>query len=105
MNEAALVNRLDGTFAGPVVCLVTTPVYTRDRQAVVIPAGARLLGASSPVVSDARGHQRLLEDFVDAVHAHRDPICTGQDARKSVALVCAIYEAAKSGRWVEVNRE
>lgn len=62
--------------------------------------------ASSPVVSDARGHQRLLEDFVDAVHAHRDPICTGQDARKSVALVCAIYEAATSGRWIEIgNRE
>ena len=61
--------------------------------------------ASSPVVSDARGHQRLLEDFVDAVHSHRDPICTGQEARKSVALVCAIYDAAKSGAWVELNRE
>jgi predicted dehydrogenase len=56
--------------------------------------------ASSPVVSDARGHQRLLEDFLEAVHAHRDPICSGQEARKSVALVCAIYEAARSGVWV-----
>jgi predicted dehydrogenase len=61
--------------------------------------------ASSPVVSDARGHQRLLEDFVDAVHSHRDPICTGQEARRSGALVCAIYDAAKSGAWVELNRE
>jgi UDP-N-acetyl-2-amino-2-deoxyglucuronate dehydrogenase len=60
--------------------------------------------ASSPVVSDARGHQRLLEDFIEAVQSHRDPICTGQEARKSVALVCAIYEAAKSGAWVTPDR-
>jgi UDP-N-acetyl-2-amino-2-deoxyglucuronate dehydrogenase len=56
--------------------------------------------ASSPVVSDARGHQRLLEDFVEAVYERRDPVCTGPEARKSVALVCAIYEAARSGEWV-----
>jgi predicted dehydrogenase len=42
----------------------------------------------------------LLEDFVEAVRTDRDPICTGAEARKSVALVCAIYEAAKSGKWV-----
>ena len=42
--ETVLVNRLDGTFQGPVQCLVTTPVYSQDRQAVVIPAGARVLG-------------------------------------------------------------
>src|SRR5207244_1305779 len=28
--ETVLTNRLDGTFAGPVNCLVTTPVYTPD---------------------------------------------------------------------------
>ncbi len=59
--ETALVNRLDGTFAGPVVCLVTTPVYTHDRQGVVIPAGARLLGASVPVQS--WGDSRLAVSF------------------------------------------
>ena len=32
--ETVLLNRLDGTFAGPVTCLVTTPVYSHDRQAV-----------------------------------------------------------------------
>ena len=30
--ETVLINRLDGTFAGPVACLVTTPVYSHDRQ-------------------------------------------------------------------------
>jgi type IV secretion system protein VirB10 len=54
--ETVLLNRLDGTFAGPVTCLVTTPVYSQDRQSVLIPAGARALGAAAPVQSwgDAR---------------------------------------------------
>ena len=47
--ETVLINRLDGTFQGPVQCLVTTPVYAQDRQAVVIPAGARVLGSAAPV--------------------------------------------------------
>jgi type IV secretion system protein VirB10 len=59
--ETVLLNRLDGTFAGPVTCLVTTPVYAQDRQAVLIPAGARVLGAASPV--QAWGDARLAVSF------------------------------------------
>ncbi|MCC7241559.1 MAG: hypothetical protein IT180_06515 [Acidobacteria bacterium] len=59
--ETVLLNRLDGTFAGPVTCLVTTPVYSHDRQSVVIPAGARVLGASSPV--QTWGDSRLAVSF------------------------------------------
>jgi type IV secretion system protein VirB10 len=56
-----LLNRLDGTFAGPVDCLVTTPVYSQDRQAILIPAGARALGAAAPV--QAWGDSRLAVSF------------------------------------------
>lgn len=59
--ETVLLNRLDGTFAGPVTCLVTTPVYSHDRQAIVIPAGARVLGLSSPV--QTWGDSRLAVAF------------------------------------------
>ena len=59
--ESVLLNRLDGTFAGPVTCLVTTPVYSQDRQAVLIPAGARLLGTAAPV--QAWGDSRLAVSF------------------------------------------
>jgi type IV secretion system protein VirB10 len=59
--ETVLLNRLDGTFAGPVECLVTTPVYSHDRQVVLIPAGARVLGAAAPVQS--RGDSRLAVSF------------------------------------------
>lgn len=60
--------------------------------------------ASSPVVSDSRGHQRLFEDFFDAVRESREPRCSGREARRSIALVRAIYDAARSGGWVDVPR-
>ena len=58
--------------------------------------------ASSPIVSDARGHQRLFEDFFDAIRTGREPRCSGWYARQSVALVQAVYESSRSGRWVDV---
>ncbi|HEX7795063.1 MAG TPA: TrbI/VirB10 family protein, partial [Vicinamibacterales bacterium] len=47
--DAVLTNRLDGSSAAPVNCLVTNPLYSHSGQQVVIPAGARLLGETKPV--------------------------------------------------------
>ena len=47
--ETVLVNRLDGTFTGPIECLVTTDIYSHDRQQLLIPAGTRLLGETRKV--------------------------------------------------------
>jgi UDP-N-acetyl-2-amino-2-deoxyglucuronate dehydrogenase len=52
--------------------------------------------ASSPVVSDASGHQRVLEDFLHAIQTGGTPRCDGREARKSVALVQAIYESSRT---------
>jgi type IV secretion system protein VirB10 len=59
--EAVLTNRLEGSFSNPVNALVTTPVYVPDRQTVVIPAGARILGTAAPV--QALGETRLAVKF------------------------------------------
>jgi type IV secretion system protein TrbI len=63
MLETLLINRLNGTFSGPVNCLVTTDVYSHDRQHVLIPAGTKVLGEAKKV--EAFGQQRL------AVYFHR----------------------------------
>ncbi|HSY63025.1 MAG TPA: TrbI/VirB10 family protein [Terriglobales bacterium] len=47
--ETVLVNRLDGAFTGPIECLVTTDIYSHDRQQLLIPAGTRLLGETRKV--------------------------------------------------------
>jgi type IV secretory pathway VirB10-like protein len=59
--ETVLTNRLDGTFAGPVNCLVTTPVYASDQQHLLIPAGSRVLGEAKPV--NTFGQSRLAVVF------------------------------------------
>jgi type IV secretory pathway VirB10-like protein len=59
--EGALVNRLDGTFAGPVSCLLSTNVYSHDRQHLLIPAGSRITGEASKV--DTLGQARLAVVF------------------------------------------
>ena len=58
--------------------------------------------AASPVVADASAHQRVLEDFLQAVRADREPACSGREGRRSVAVVEAIYESARSGNTVNI---
>jgi predicted dehydrogenase len=57
-------------------------------------AGNTSPSATSPVVSDIRGHRRVLEDFVAAVRDGRAPACSGVEGRRSVALIEEIYGAA-----------
>jgi type IV secretory pathway VirB10-like protein len=59
--ETVLTNRLDGTFSGPVNCLVSVPVYASDREHLVIPAGSRVLGDARAV--NAFGQSRLAVVF------------------------------------------
>jgi type IV secretion system protein TrbI len=59
--DTALVNRLDGEFSGPVKVLVTNPVYSQDRQHVLIPEGTFLLGNTQKV--GGLGQKRLAVTF------------------------------------------
>ena len=66
------------------------------------PPAAPPENASSPVVSDASAHQRVVEDFVRAIKANTVPSCDGREGRRSVELVEAIYEAARERRPVSL---
>jgi len=55
--ETVLINRLDGGFAGPIQCLLSTDVYSNDRQHLLIPSGSKLLGETRKV--DTFGQMRL----------------------------------------------
>ena len=52
--ETVLINRLDGEFTGPVECLLSTDVYSNDRQHLLIPAGSKLLGETKKVDASGR---------------------------------------------------
>jgi UDP-N-acetyl-2-amino-2-deoxyglucuronate dehydrogenase len=74
------------------------------RSALESQDGDANASASSAIVSDARGHQRVLEDLLDAIAVGRRPKCDAHEGRRSVAVVEAIYESSRTGRPVEVDR-
>ena len=59
--------------------------------------------ATSPVVSNTQGHRAIIEDFIQAIGSDRLPLCDGREARRSVELVNAMYQSARTGAVVELN--
>jgi type IV secretion system protein TrbI len=59
--DTVLVNRLDGEFAGPLKVMVTNPVYSQDRQHLLIPEGTFILGDVQKV--GGMGQKRLAVTF------------------------------------------
>jgi UDP-N-acetyl-2-amino-2-deoxyglucuronate dehydrogenase len=53
--------------------------------------------ARPAVVADASGHQRVFEDFFAAIDTGGNPACDAREGRRSVALIEAIYESARTG--------
>ena len=53
--EAVLVTQLSGDFPGPVLAQVSVPFYSRDRQQILIPRGARLVGTAQQVTTRDQG--------------------------------------------------
>ena len=47
--EAALVTQLSGDFPGPVLAVVSVPFYSADRQRILVPRGARVIGTAQAV--------------------------------------------------------
>ena len=59
--DTVLVNRLDGEFAGPLKVMVTNPIYSQDRQHLLIPEGTFILGDVQKVAGF--GQKRLAVTF------------------------------------------
>ena len=59
--EAALVTQLSGDFPGPVLAVVSVPFYSADRQRVLVPRGARVIGTAQAVAN--QDQSRLAVSF------------------------------------------
>ena len=66
--EAALVTQLTGDFPGPVLAVVSVPFYSADRQRILVPRGARVLGTAQAVANQDQArlavsfHRLILPD-------------------------------------------
>jgi type IV secretory pathway VirB10-like protein len=59
--ETVLTNRLESAFAGPVNCMVSTPIFDMESGRLLIPQGARVLGEVRKL--ENFGEQRLAVFF------------------------------------------
>ena len=59
--EAVLVTQLSGDFPGPVLAVVSVPFYSADRQRVLVPRGARVIGTARDVAN--QDQSRLAVSF------------------------------------------
>jgi predicted dehydrogenase len=45
----------------------------------------------------------MIVDFIDAFRNHRPPACDGQEGRRSVQLIEAIYESSRQAQPIDVG--
>jgi predicted dehydrogenase len=74
--------------------------YEREAQAS---ANVAPQNVASPVVSDASPHRDVIVDFIEAFRNRRQPACDGQEGRRSVQLIEAIYESSRRARPIDVG--
>ncbi len=90
--EAVLVTQIRGDAPGPAIALVSTPFWSRDRQRILIPKGARFIGRAQAVGD--RDQSRLSVTF-DRL------IFEGHDLRLPFA---GLSQAGEAGLKDQVNR-
>jgi predicted dehydrogenase len=59
-------------------------------------------GSSNPGAISHVGHTRQLADFIDAIKENRKPFVDGAEGRRSVELIEAIYQSARTGTIVRL---
>ena len=62
-------------------------------------------GAGDPKAISYVGHMEQLKDFVKAIQLGKKPRITGDEGRKAVEIVLAIYQSAWTGKRVTLPLE
>lgn len=60
-------------------------------------------GAADPAAIGHHAHAALFRDFLQAIEQQRPPLIDGREGMRSVDLILAIYESAKSGKSVRLT--
>lgn len=59
-------------------------------------------GATDPSAIDYSGHREQFRDVIEAIQQGRQPLINGPEAKKSVEIICGIYESARKGQPVRL---
>jgi predicted dehydrogenase len=70
-----------------------------DEPAVEKPAN-KGGGANDPLSISYLNHRKQLEQFLQAIETGTAPLVTGEDGRRAVELIYAVYESARTGKEI-----
>lgn len=62
-------------------------------------------GVADPAAISFLGHQKQIEDFIRAIESGQDPQINGEEGRKAVAIIEAIYESVRTGSTVVLKND
>ena len=83
----------------------------KDEKGETDPYGAKLQqkadaagngGAADPAAIGHSGHRTQIADLLDAIETGRPPAITGEEARKPLEVILAVYRSAREGREVSL---
>jgi len=77
----------------------TSPYGARLRSAGV-PAGGS--GSADPAAISHQAHREQIGEFISAIATGREPMLTGEEGRKPLEIVLAVYESARTGGEVQL---
>ncbi|HEY2930654.1 MAG TPA: Gfo/Idh/MocA family oxidoreductase [Acidobacteriota bacterium] len=60
-------------------------------------------GSSDPGNIGWETHRRLIEDFIISIRENRKPLVDGTEGRRSLELVCAVYESSAKQQWITLK--
>ncbi|TWT92302.1 Gfo/Idh/MocA family protein [Neorhodopirellula pilleata] len=60
-------------------------------------------GAADPSAIGHHGHTEVFNDFLEAIEKGHEPLVNGPEGKRSVELICAIYESARTGKTVDLG--
>ena len=59
-------------------------------------------GASDPKAIGFHGHALAFRNTIEALESGKEPEITGEEAKKAIALIEAIYRSSREGGWAEL---
>ena len=61
-------------------------------------------GAADPGAISLEGHKKQFEQFIGSLREGRPLLIDANEARKSVAIILAIYRSAETGKKIALSR-
>lgn len=93
----------DGTVVLEESALVKWQFRTEETPEPLSASGSKIQGGvADPADISFKGHQKQIEDFIYATENNSRPLVDGEEGRKAVEIVTAVYKSASTGKLVQL---